>query len=335
MSSAPAEGAHSSFAPTVISVITGFNTDIEYNGVIYHVQTEDKGRSKPIILSLVYDRGTILASKRTAYDDLLKGNFSERILAERLSKQHRLICAAIQAGRLEDLKKLAAREAAGAKQHSDLEKQHSSTGQVKESPKTTADAREETQAEGDTAIAPPSDPLPESRPSKPSSVSLADFQGGDAPIPKPSVAADNPPDDSGFIDEPIVEAVAIIDLDEIILPDEAVAIIDEPQFVERPNHNKLCIEIIGDAKFRGGERSTVGFLVSRGTGRKVVPGAEIMVKILGSSFRPVIFHAHTDGNGVATVNVQVPSFSSGRAAFLVRAMSEGEEIELRRSIAHG
>jgi hypothetical protein len=60
-----------------------------------------------------------------------------------------------------------------------------------------------------------------------------------------------------------------------------------------------------------------------------------MVKILGSTFRPVIFHASTDNNGVATVNLQLPSFTSGRAAFLVRAMSDGEEIELRRSIEHG
>jgi hypothetical protein len=93
-------------------VITGFNTDIEHEGVTYHVQTEDKGRSKPIILSLVYNGGTILASKRSRYDDLLVSNFNERILAERLSKQHRLICAAVQAGRIEDLKKMTARDAA-------------------------------------------------------------------------------------------------------------------------------------------------------------------------------------------------------------------------------
>jgi hypothetical protein len=53
-------------------VITGYNTDVEFEGVTYHVQTEDKGLAKPIILSLVYDRGTILASKRLPYDDLLE-----------------------------------------------------------------------------------------------------------------------------------------------------------------------------------------------------------------------------------------------------------------------
>ena len=87
-------------------MITGFNTDIEHEGVVYHVQTEDKGVSTPLILSLVYNRGTILASKRSPYDDLLIPAFDEKALSERLQKQHKLICAAVRAGRIEDLKRM-------------------------------------------------------------------------------------------------------------------------------------------------------------------------------------------------------------------------------------
>lgn len=87
-------------------MITGFNTDIEHNGVVYHVQTEDKGLASPLILSLVYSGGAILASKRTTYEDLIASGFSEEVLARRLQHQHRLICAAVNAGRLEDLKRL-------------------------------------------------------------------------------------------------------------------------------------------------------------------------------------------------------------------------------------
>lgn len=81
-------------------MITGFNTDIEYQGITYHVQTEDKGVATPLILSLVYDRGTILASKRSPYDDLLVEGFDEKALTERLQKQHKLICAAVRSGRI-------------------------------------------------------------------------------------------------------------------------------------------------------------------------------------------------------------------------------------------
>ena len=90
-------------------MITGFNTDIEHDGVVYHVQTEDKGLDSPIILSLVYAGGTILASKRSPYGDLIEQGFSDEVLAERLKRQHRLICAAIHSGRINDLKKMGGR----------------------------------------------------------------------------------------------------------------------------------------------------------------------------------------------------------------------------------
>lgn len=87
-------------------MITGYNTDVEHDGVIYHVQTEDKGLESPLILSLVYSGGAILASKRSHYDDLIAAGFNDEALAERLKRQHRLICAAIHAGRIEDLKRM-------------------------------------------------------------------------------------------------------------------------------------------------------------------------------------------------------------------------------------
>jgi len=93
-------------------VITGYNTDVEFGGVVYHVQTEDKGLQTPIILSLVYIGGAILASKRAPYDDLIATGFDEQILVERLQRQHKLICAAVHAGRIEDLKRMGERDAA-------------------------------------------------------------------------------------------------------------------------------------------------------------------------------------------------------------------------------
>ena len=87
-------------------MITGFNTDIEHDGVVYHVQTEDKGLETPLILSLVYSGGAILASKRARYEDLIATGYSDEALSERLTRQHRLICAAIHAGRIDDLKRM-------------------------------------------------------------------------------------------------------------------------------------------------------------------------------------------------------------------------------------
>ncbi len=91
-------------------MITGYNTDVEYGGVTYHVQTEDKGLQTPMILTLLYVGGAILASKRTPYNDLVASGFDEDVLRKRLERQHKLICAAVHAGRIEDLKRMGERE---------------------------------------------------------------------------------------------------------------------------------------------------------------------------------------------------------------------------------
>jgi hypothetical protein len=93
-------------------VITGYNTDVEYGGVTYHVQTEDKGLHTPVILSLVYTGGEILASKRSPYDDLVAQGFDQDVLTTRLQRQHKLICAAVHAGRIEDLRRMTERDSA-------------------------------------------------------------------------------------------------------------------------------------------------------------------------------------------------------------------------------
>ena len=94
-------------------MITGYNTDVVHGGVTYHVQTEDKGLNTPIILSLVYSGGAILAAKRSPYDDLIASGFDQNALIERLQRQHKLICAAINAGRIDDLKKMSDRGVTG------------------------------------------------------------------------------------------------------------------------------------------------------------------------------------------------------------------------------
>lgn len=88
---------------------TGYTTSVEYRGVTYHVQTEDKGMDARVVVSLVYDRGTVLATKRTTYAELVGEEFDSSLLSKKLRQQHKLICAAIMSGRLDDLKRLSAK----------------------------------------------------------------------------------------------------------------------------------------------------------------------------------------------------------------------------------
>jgi len=84
-------------------VLTGYNTDIDFAGTTYHVQTEDKGRSNPIVETLVYARGEILFSKRTSYRELVEEDVEANAIAMLMERQHRTIVETIHRGRLAQL----------------------------------------------------------------------------------------------------------------------------------------------------------------------------------------------------------------------------------------
>lgn len=312
-------------------MITGFNTDIEYQGVTYHVQTEDKGLETPLILSLVYHRGTILASKRSPYDDLLN-DFDEKILVERLQKQHKLICAAIRGGRIEDLKRMTMKESSRKKKGLVVETEtkpvspEKPLGTIEEKP----DIKEEIPAP--QILNPPDNAADKLKPPEipsPSETRLSfDFEP-DVAIPKPKEAIWNAPisisDDDLIFDEENVEEV-------MILPAEAVEIITDFAKHEEPAADTLSIELLTETIFKAGETKTISVLVSRGRNQKNLGSVSVMVKILGAAFRPLIFHAKTDSNGVAVIPIQIPQFSRGRAAVLIKASSDGDEVEVRRVI---
>jgi hypothetical protein len=268
-------------------VITGFNTDIEHEGVVYHVQTEDKGLDTPIILSLVYAGGTILASKRSPYKDLIAQGFSDEMLAERLKRQHRLICAAIHSGRIDDLKKM---------------------GRGKDA------AVEEVDAE-------PS--VEESAPiiDEPFEIEYGPITQEWTPPPprveEPEVDTDEHELESGSVEE-----------------EEVPEVVEETPQVEELLPDGLVIAMLDDEEFYSGERYTLRVLISnRAAGEESpLPSVTVSIKILGTTFRPLIYSLKTESDGVATVATQIPVFTSGRAAVLVRAVARDQAAELRRII---
>jgi hypothetical protein len=81
-------------------MLTGYNTDIKHEGVIYHVQTEDGGTENPVIVSLVYQGGRILVSKKTSYAQLLGTDGFMSKLRDLLERQHKTMIKAILTGNL-------------------------------------------------------------------------------------------------------------------------------------------------------------------------------------------------------------------------------------------
>ncbi len=368
-------------------MISGFNTDITCEGITYHIQTEDKGLDTPLILSLIYDGGTILASKRSPYNDLLD-NFDETVLSERLQRQHKLICAAVKTGRIEDLKRMTMKESAANKKTSEppIEIEIIETETNEENPEKTgfetyiiprellADLpflREEKPAIEDFAIkiegikhveepkpAPPqilSENPPIEIPNIPVEIpALLAFkekfffvdrseeifaevsdpfvrETGRIPMPEDGLIFEVPK----IFAEPVIEEVQIIE-EEMILPAEAVVILSEN--ISQPRQvadNKLTISLLNDLSFKGGDRKTLNISVHRGNEDFGLVKAHVIIKVLGSAFRPIIFHAKTDSNGIAVVHLQLPNFKTGRAVLLIRALYDGEETEIRRVIESG
>ena len=286
------------------NVITGFNTDIEHEGVVYHVQTEDKGLDTPIILSLVYAGGTILASKRSPYQDLIAEGFSDEVLAERLKRQHRLICAAIYSGRIDVLKKMTY----GSKEAASVQEVESEPVVEEELGPLVED--EAALVEDEVA---------------PAVVEEFEFDYGMEQQWTPP-----PP----RVEETEVE-VAAADQYEVV--EEEARQVEEPEPeppLEESLPDGLSITMLDDEEFYSGERYTLRVLIgNRVAGEETpLPAVAVSIKILGTTFRPLIYTLKTESDGVATVETQIPQFTSGRAAVLVRAVAKDQAAELRRII---
>jgi hypothetical protein len=279
-------------------LITGFNTDVEHDGVTYHVQTEDKGVKSPLILSLVYVGGTILASKRTPYDDLLATGFDEKKLAERLQRQHKLICAAIHTGRIEDLKRQTEREASSRAKATEPEEQKSVAPEAKDdAPEIVMGDLEIIQSGSHADSMPPSvfmsAPAAEEEPAAP-------VLSEASPVPR----------------------IEHVDYSRVVDYDGAIVHTDD-----------LQLTLVDEMRFVAGEFVKINVRVGSGIdGLGDVANATVTLKVLGSSFRPLIFSGKTGVDGTATFYAMLPYFTSGRAAILINAAHKEYRAELRRVI---
>ncbi len=274
-------------------MITGFNTDVEHDGVVYHVQTEDKGLDSPMILSLVYVGGAILASKRSPYEDLIAAGFSDEALSERLKRQHRLICAAILSGRLNELKKMGAREVVQGVREGEL------------APPGVEVAVPEVDASG---FAEGTNTPPEIRPDE---VSVPAMVGSAETGAFGRDMTAQPAADSGYN-----------------------AVEQSQSGGDLKGEEGLVVVLLDEQEFSSGDEPTLRVRVSKRSGEDEKPLGNVVVsvKILGTTFRPLIFLLKTQRDGTAEVSTEIPHFTSGRAAVLIRAVALGSAAELRRVI---
>lgn len=80
-------------------MLVGYNDNINYKGKVYHVQTEDSGIKNPVIITLLYYKGTILSSKKTEYSHLIGSPDMKNAVREVMKAQHKTMLKELHEGR--------------------------------------------------------------------------------------------------------------------------------------------------------------------------------------------------------------------------------------------
>ena len=87
-------------------MVTGFNTNIEYQGDVYHVQTEHEGAGYPIITTFLFKGGEALLSRKTSYLATVCvptrrcSDSSEDAIKEWMKEQHKRILKDLVSGKI-------------------------------------------------------------------------------------------------------------------------------------------------------------------------------------------------------------------------------------------
>ena len=309
------------------------------------------------------------------------------MLTERLQRQHKLICAAIKAGRVDDLKKMAGDGGAQPEgSPADPGAKAAGARRRRTQPRAGAEAPAEPAPPAAEGRAPGARPAPEikreaveeKRPEekkaeekKPSEkkapVGIVEERVRPRPQAaepeRPAPAANVAPLDFGLdILTNLVDEISALGEEQQRAPSappapppaevvqDTVVFVAEPDIVEveplplspwgvqaaaeEYANEELYLSLLDDeGDFRAGQLATIKVHVGRGAyGRVPVAGAAVTVKVLGTTFRPLILTTDTDERGLAIVRALLPRFNSGRAALIIRATSGEEFSELRRII---
>ncbi len=80
---------------------SGFNTDVRVGDQVFHVQTEDRGPSRPVIDTAVYQSGRVLLRRSSNYEQFAASPaFTAEALRERVERQHSSVIDGLRSGAL-------------------------------------------------------------------------------------------------------------------------------------------------------------------------------------------------------------------------------------------
>lgn len=287
-------------------MVTGFNTDVQYDGRTFHVQTEDNGQENPYFESLIYVGGTIIARKRTPYKEQLRQGANEETIASLIKRQHQVVIAAIKAGRIEDLIRHSAKEL-----NSDMKP----VAEVLQ-PQAQTEASELTEPQNDDASLEPevtAPAVPVKLPVRPTDPLRSAATLSDVPV-APSNTPAAPSNAAPKIKSPG------LDLNEVI-----------SDYIKRSSERaRLDLKVLTPRVFTSGKSISLNIQVSYA----MRPEAEavVTVKVIGTAFRPLVFMGRAGKDGIASFSFTLPTFTTGTAAIVIEAQSNRGRGELKHLI---
>ncbi len=330
-------------------MITGYNTDVRHNDVVFHVQTEDKGASNPFIESLVYVGGQVLASKRASYAELLAQGKDDKAITVLMDHQHRTMIAAIRYGKFDEkLQSLASGRPSTGSLHTPVVPlsagpmavpldMQATLGPAAAAPRNTASAPVPVRAPTaeipvpQPAAPPPAPVPPAASPAWPASPASPAVVPPRPPAPSPvspvsPVSSAAPASSTApTLARPAgsVLAAAKVDrsLDQVILE----------YLTSEADQEQLLLFLEGEAHLNLGQPAAVALRASSSKSGMPVSGAQVSVKMISTAAEPRMLAAgHTDDEGALALAFDIPPLTRGTAALIITAVASIGRAELKQ-----
>jgi hypothetical protein len=272
-------------------MITGFNTDVKHGDTVYHVQTEDKGVTNPLILSLIYVKGTILDAFRIRYQDFLASDrFSEALLQKILEFQHRQIVGAIKRGKYQ--KGMVLEDYVEDDFVFHLTSVAETTTGRKPDPPVTA--------------------VSDAPPTRPARVEASETTPPPASLPPLDIVPPVLPSVANRI-RPSLDSVQVVEPE--AHSSQGLLAVDISE-VSGDEGIEICVE--GSKDYVAGEQVDLQLYVQSKQGRMRLENVQVVIKVIGTTFSPRLYAGKTDRSGCLRMNFSLPTFSGGSAALIIQ-----------------
>ena len=82
---------------------TGYNHNVRYRGLLFHVQTEDGGERNPVITTHVFFQGNVVTSRKISYRHIQFDEAGKEQIKKMMQEQHKAVIKALVKGELDAL----------------------------------------------------------------------------------------------------------------------------------------------------------------------------------------------------------------------------------------